>query len=65
MDAEVTSQAELVFRQDHSPNNEKKRFEMNTGTGEEKRQALVLLLLHYCAGLKHVEELDTNEKKQN
>jgi len=44
---------------------EKKQIQSEMAVCEEKRQALALLLLHYCAGLQHTEEVRSLFKKKS
>lgn len=43
------------------PPDERKRLEKEADACESRRQALVLLLLHYSAGLQSVEEADLHQ----
>ncbi len=56
---ETILRSELASRSEASglSADEKRKLHNEMAVCEEKRQALALLLLHYCAGLQHAEQV--------
>jgi hypothetical protein len=58
IEIETIRRSTLAVKAEMSTNSdEKKQIQSEMAVCEEKRQALALLLLHYCAGLQHTEEV--------
>lgn len=65
---EIIRRYELVARLERAdgapwPAEERRKLEKEAESCENRRQALVLLLLHYSSGLQNVEEAEQQESK--